>query len=397
MNDKHIDAPIQDDEKNKTGLLDLLFVLSRNKKSIIGFPFVAGFVAFVVSLILPPTYRATATMLPPQQAQMGAAALLAQLGGAAGAVASATGMKNPGDVYIGMLKSRTVADRLVKRFNLLKVYDTASMEKARKELELNTSITSGKEGFITVTVEDGDKARVAMLSNAYVDELTKLTRVLAVTEASQRRLFFEQQLEQAKNNLAAAEAALNKGLAENGVISVDSASRALVETIARLRAQVSVKEIQINAMQSFVTVNNQEFKRAQQELSSLRAELNHLENGGGAAAASSNKTPGGLENIKTLREVKYQQMLYEMLAKQYEAARLDEARDGSVIQTLDAAIEPEKQYAPKPIRVAVISALLALFAALTLAYAKDAIARALSEPAANRKWAEFRGQIKVAK
>lgn len=377
MNDTHSSVLAMPGQRGSTSLLDFLAVLARNKKLIFGAPLVAAVLVFGICLVLPPTYRASTLLLPPQQAQSTTAALLSQLGGAAGLVAGAAGMKSPADIYIGMLKSRTVADRMIKRFDLLKVYDTASMEKARKELERNTSINVGKDNLITVTVDDGDRARSAQLANAYVDELTRLTRVFAVTEASQRRLFFERQLEQAKDKLAAAEVQLKQGLETNGVVSVDADSRAMVEMVARLRAQATAKEVQLNAMRAFVTENNPEFRQTQQELQSLRAELNRTE--GGREGVVSSKSLGGLENIKTLREVKYQQMLYELLAKQYEAARLDEAREASVIQTLDPAIAPEKQFAPKPLRMAVIAALLAFFGALTVVSARDALARARRE------------------
>ncbi|WP_449406118.1 hypothetical protein [Massilia phosphatilytica] len=140
-------------------------------------------------------------------------------------------------------------------------------------------MSSGKEGLITITVEDGDKNRVAALANGYIEELTKVNRALAVTEAAQRRLFFQRQLEQAKNRLADDEVELKKNLDANGVISVDADSRGIVETIAKLRAQASVKEIQLSSMSSFVTTNNQDYKAVQQELSSLRAEISRLENG----------------------------------------------------------------------------------------------------------------------
>lgn len=377
MNDNHSSVLAMSGQRGSTSYLNLFAVFGRNKKLIFGTPIVAAVLVFGICLVLPPTYRASTLLLPPQQAQSTAAALLSQLGGAAGLVAGAAGVKSPADIYIGMLKSRTVADRMIKRFDLLKVYDTDSMEKARKELELNTSINVGKDNLITVTVDDGDKNRSAQLANAYVDELSKLTRVFAVTEASQRRLFFERQLEQAKDKLAAAEVQLKQGLETKGVISVDADSRAMVEMVARLRAQATAKEVQLNAMRAFVTENNPEYRQTQQELQSLRAELNRAE--GGREGGVSAKSLGGLENIKTLREVKYQQMLYELLAKQYEAARLDEARDASVIQTLDPAIAPEKQFAPKPLRMAVVAALLAFFGALMVVYGRDALARVRRE------------------
>src|SRR6266853_4210902 len=188
------DAPADDE----IGLLDLLIVLAKHKRLVLGLPLAAGIVAAVVSVLLPNIYTGTTKILPPQQSASAASALLNQLGGALGGLSGmasgALGVRNPNDLYIGMLKSRTVADNLISRFELRKVYDEDRLSDARKRLEKETIIVAGKDGIITVEVDDKDSKRAAELANAYVDELMKLTKVLAVTEASQRRLFFERQL-----------------------------------------------------------------------------------------------------------------------------------------------------------------------------------------------------------
>jgi len=386
MNDKeHVAANVNmpynaHAEKTEFSLIDVLIILAKRKKSIVLIPLVVAITAAAISLALPNVYKATTKLLPPQQPQSGAAALLSQLGGAAGAVAGAAGLKNPNDVYVAMLKSRTVADKLIKQYNLQKDYGTDSAERARRTLEGNTSISSGKDGLITINVESEDQQKVAKIANSYVDELMNLTKVLAVTEAAQRRLFFERQLEMTKDNLAAAEMKLKGAIDTTGVVSVDSESRAVVETVGVLRARISSKEIELGSLNAFVTPNNPRYKQVQEELASLRAELSRLENGrpGNDVAASDNK--GGLQNIKLLRDVKYHQMLYELLAKQYEAARLDEAKDTAVIQVLDRAIEPERKSKPARAIIVITSTLLALFAAIAWAMIADARERALRDP-----------------
>jgi uncharacterized protein involved in exopolysaccharide biosynthesis len=394
MNENQVTAKrISDNAENMPfDLVELLVALAKHKRLVFGLPVLAGVLAMALGFALPSVYKADTKILPPQPAQSGAAALLSQLGGVAGVAASAAGIKSPNDLYIGMLKSRTVADNLIKRFELKKAYETGSAEKARRVLTENTLIVAGKDGLISIEVEDHDKTRAPMLANAYVEELSKLTKVLAVTEASQRRVFFEQQLETAKNNLATAESTLRNALETHGVISVDSASRAIVETIGRMRAQISAKEIQLNAMQAFVTTNNQEYKRAQEEINSLRSELSKLENGRPASDAdrTASSKPAGLENIKILRDVKYYEMLYELLSKQYEVARLDEAKDVAMIQVLDRAIEPERKFKPKPVLLAIIAAVLALFAAITWAMLVEARKKTLQDPANSAKWAQLK-------
>ncbi|WP_426078141.1 GumC family protein [Janthinobacterium sp. PSPC3-1] len=375
---------------SETGFIDLLIVLAKHKKLIIGLPLIVAIAAAGLSFAMPDVYKASSKFLPPQQAQSGAAALLSQLGGAATGLA---GIKNPNDLYIGMLRSRTIADKLIGQYDLKKIYNTKSMEQARRILESNTTIAVGKDGLITIDVEDQDRKRVALLTNSYVDELFQLTRVLAVTEASQRRMFFEKQLELSKNNLANAEMTLKGALDTHGVINVDSDSRAIVETVARLRAQISAKEIQLNSMQAFVTTNNQDYKRAQQELNSSRAELSKLENGRPSLAgesASDDKKQIGLANIKLLRDVKYYQMLYELLAKQYEVARLDEAKDTSMIQVLDIAIEPEKKFKPKRALMTLMAAALALFAAFACVFVAEICEKMKQDPKTIVRWKKFK-------
>jgi len=376
-------------------LFPLLLILAKRKKLVFGLPLFAMVVAAGISMVLPPTFTANTKLLPPQQAQSGAAALLSQLGGMAGAVAGSAGLKNPSELYVGMLKSRSIADKLIQRFDLKKVYGTELQDRARKELADNTVITSSKDGLISIEVEDKDKVQVAKLANAYVEELLKLTKVLAVTEAAQRRLFFERQLELSKNNLADAEIALKRALDTRGVVSVDSESRAMVETMGRLRAQISAKEIELNSMDAFVTTSNPAYRRAQEELNSLRAELARLENGRPSAdtGPASAEKQSGLENIKILRDVKYHQMLYELLAKQYEAARLDEAKDSSLIQVLDPAVEPERRTRPKRAIIVLMTGVFTFVIAMLLAMMAEFRAVALRDPVSAAKWKELKQSL----
>jgi uncharacterized protein involved in exopolysaccharide biosynthesis len=394
MNQTQMAAPEASDaaQAGASGPLRLMTALARSRKLIIGVPFVAAVVAAAISMALPNIYRAETKLLPPQQAQSSAAALLSQLGGMAGAAAGVAGLKSPNELYVGMLRSRTIADKLIARFNLMKEYGEESPQLTRAALEANTAIVTGKDGMISIQVEGENKKLVAPLANAYVEELLSLTKVLAVTESSQRRLFFERQLELAKSNLAKAEAALKSVLDTHGVVSVDVQSQAVVETIARLRAQASAKEIQLNAMRPFVTESHLDYRRAAEELASLRRELSSLENG--RPGAEGEPQGKGVENIQLLRDVKYYQMLYELLAKQYEVARLDEAKDPAIIQVLDTAIEPERKIKPKRALFVVTLTVLALAAAVLVALFLDMKQRALQEPGAARQWEEFKRQFR---
>ncbi len=381
------DAPVGENAptEDEVSLLDLLIVLAKHRRIVVGFPFVAAVLAVTVSLLLPNVYTASARILPPQQSGSASAAILSQLGGVLGGLAGAAGgglIKNPVDLYLGMLKSRTVADNLIERFGLDKLYEQKFQSDTRRILEHKTSITVGKDGIILIEVDDQNPRRAADLANAYVDELMNLTKVLAVTEASQRRLFFERQLLQAKDNLTAAEIAARQGLQKGGLAQVDAQGRSMIEVTARLRAQVSVKEVQLDAMRTFAAEGNPEMQRTRQELEALRRELARIEGSSAAIAISKADVSGntGLNNLGRLRDVKYHEFLYELLAKQYELARIDEAKDSTIIQVLDKAVEPDRKSKPVRSVIVILSTLFAMLVGIGLAFVLEAMANANRDP-----------------
>jgi uncharacterized protein involved in exopolysaccharide biosynthesis len=348
-------------DRDKISFLDLLIVLAKHKVLVLGLPAAVAVISAGVSLLLPNYYTGTTKILPPQQTQS-TSAVLAQLGSLAGLTggAVASGLKNPNDLYIGMLKSRTVADNLIQRFDLNKLYDQKYQSLTRKRLEKESTITAGRDGIITIQVDDKDPRRAAELANGYVDELFKLTKVLAVTEASQRRLFFERQLEQAKDSLARSEASTRQALQKGGLVLVEGQGRVMAETSARLRAEITVKEIQIGAMRTFASEQNPELQRTQQQVEVLRRELARIE---GTSGAGSNRPEEpnvkGIENLRLLREMRYNEVTYELLAKQYEIAKIDEAKDSAVIQVMDRAIEPDRKSKPVRFQIVLLSTLVA--------------------------------------
>jgi len=378
------ESPVTDQE-DEISLLDLLIVLAKHKKLILGLPFLAALLAAGYSLLLPNIYTGTTKILPPQQNQSSAAAMLAQLGGLAGAAGGALGIKNPNDLYIGMLKSRTLADSLIQRFELQKVYEAKTMFDTRSALGASTRIAAGKDGIITIDFDDKDTKRAAAVANAYVEELYKLTQTLAVTEASQRRLFFEKQLTLAKDNLATAEVALRQTQERTGLIKLDDQGRAIIESVARMRAEIAAKEVQLGAMRTFATEHNPDYVLLAQQLGGLRAQLVKLEKasnvGQGDIFVPTGKVPEvGLEYVRKVRDVKYHEVLFELLARQYEIARVDEARDTSIIQVLDKAIEPERKSKPKRSLIVLLTALVFGFLAVLWAFIKEARERARQNP-----------------
>lgn len=385
-------VPPDDDEIN---LLDLAIVLAKHKNLVLGLPFAAAVVAAGISLLLPNIYTGVTRILPPQQSQSTAAAMLSQLGGLAGVAGQSLGIKNPNDLYIGMLKSRTVADSLIGRFELKNLYEANTLDDTRKALGGNTRFTSGRDGIIVIEFDDKEPKRAAVIANAYVEELYKLTQTLAVTEASQRRLFFERQLDQTRKNLAVAETAARKGLEQGGIVKVDDQGKAMVETTARLRGQIAVKEIQIGAMRTFAAERNPELRQAYNELDAMKQELAKIEGmvGGKPKAGNLGKTDG-MENLGLLREVKYYETIYELLARQYEIAKIDEAKDASLIQVLDKAIEPERKSRPKRTLIVILTSLVAGFLAVLWAFFREAGERARQDPASASRLETLRAYLR---
>src|SRR3989449_5810937 len=279
-----------------------------------------------------------------------------------------------------MLRSRTVADDLIDRFSLMSVYKEKIRDYTRKKLESATDIRAGtKDGIISISVDDGDPRRAAGLANGYVDELEKLTKTLAVTEAGKRRLFFEREVKMASDELANAEVALKQTQEKTGLILLDSQSRAMIESLASLRARVAAQEVLVQQIRTFAAPENPELIREEKALEALRDQLSRLEGGQGkrlfADVPIENVPTAGLEYVRKYRDVKYHEALFELLAKQYEAARIVEARDAFVVQQLDKAIPPEKQSWPKRSIVVLVATFLALLVAIAMASLMEAMER----------------------
>jgi tyrosine-protein kinase Etk/Wzc len=351
--------------------------------------------------VMPNYYAAVTKILPPQQNQSNAALALAQLGPAAGVAGASLGIKNPNDLYVGMLKSRTVADRLIERFSLQKLYDRTTLVDTRRALEQSTAISYGRDGIITVQFEDRDPQRAADIANAYIEELYRLTQTLAVTEAGQRRLFLEKQLKVTRDALADAEVELKKTQEATGLIKLDDQGKALIEAVAKLRGQIAAKEVEAATMREFATARNPDYIRTQTELSGLRVELSRMEkstqSGGkeGDIFVPAGKVPAaGLEYVRRFRDVKYYETVFELLARQFEIAKIDEARDTSIVQVLDRAVTPERKSRPHRSLIVVVTAFVGLLGALLWALVRDAYQRASARSEAREKFERLKALLR---
>src|SRR3989304_2460468 len=317
--------------EDEINLLDYLIVLLKRKKLIISITLGAAVITAIISIIMTPIYRAETKILPPQTGSSSiAVGLLSQMAGVPEIASTALGLKTPGDLYVGMVKSRTVADRIIDRFNLMELYKAEYREDARKQLieDVLKDEIDKNTGIITIGVEDKDAKRAADMANAFVEELRNLTKGLAVTEAAQRRLFFEEQLKDTKMALIKAEEEMQGFQEKTGVLQVDAQAKAVIEGIANLRAQIASKEVQLRVMRTYSTPQNPDLQRAEDELKGLKAELGKLEAKGGSGydpLMPTGRMPEvGTEYVRKLRDLKFYEDLYELLTKQYEAAKLDE-------------------------------------------------------------------------
>jgi tyrosine-protein kinase Etk/Wzc len=341
-------------------LIAVLTQLARHKWLLAKVTGVAVLIGVVTSLVLPVRYKAVTKLMPPQQAPSSASLMMNQLAssGASSLAAMAGGgltLRNPNDLYVGLLDSRPIADAIIQSFGLEAIYHSKNMTDARKTLARNTQVDSEKGGFIVVSVTDKDKKRVARLANAYTDQLRILTQSLAVAEASQRRLFYEERLKQAKDALIAAELGLQQVEQNRGLVQPDAQAKAMIEGLATLRGQIAAKQVELEALRSYATDHNPEVELGERELASLQGEAARLEqrnHSTGFREMGLADVPGaGLDYLRAEHELKYRQAMFDLLIKQYDAARLDEVKDAAIIQAFEPAIEPDRNSSPHRILI----------------------------------------------
>ena len=373
--------------EDEISLLDLLQTVADNLKLLTLGPLAVGATALAISFAIPPSYTANTKFLPPQQQQSMAAGMLASLGSLGGLAGAAAGLKNPADQYVAYLKSVNVQDALIERFKLQERYDVKFKVDARQALSQNARISAGKDGLIMIEVDDKDAQVSAELANAHVEELQRLLGQLAVTEAQQRRLFFEKQLKQTQDKLTQAEQALRSSGVDASALKSDP--KAAVTAVAQLQAQVTAQEVKLASLRGYLTESAPDFKQAMTELGALRAQLSKLENSNG-------KTSGDGDYVMRYREFKYQETLFDLFAKQYELAKLDEAREGAVVQVLDLAQTPEKKSKPKKAMIAIMTTLGSGFALLLFVFIRQALRNANQLPESAEKLNRLKTSLRRA-
>ena len=369
-------------------LVDVLTGIGEEKRLIAIVTGVAAAIGLAAALLIPPTFTARTTLLPPQQSQSASSAVAASLGALAATAGLGAAFKAPEELYIGLLTSDSVANDLVQRFNLKERYEVKLAQDARNVLAGSVRfIPDRKSSLITVEVDDKDPAFAAQLANAYVEELRKLMTRIAVTEAQQRRVYFEQQIERSKGDLARAELAVKQAQEKSGVISLDAQTQTSIAAAAQLRAQIVAREVQVRSLQPYAGPENPELRRLLSELAGLRAQLAKIENGPGDGAG-----PGAVDgaqalaNVRIFRELKYQEAIYSAMLQQLQLAKADEAKDAPLVQQVDSASPPERKSKPRRSVILVVSVALGLLVGLGWALLRRAVHRAKEDPARAKQW-----------
>ena len=387
--DRRDDAVIADDAEvdSELGLLDLVLVLTQNAGLLLGGPILAGLVALSGSYLITPTFTASTTFLPPQQQQSAAAAALSSLGALSGLAGVAGGVRTPGDQYVSLLQSVSVTDRLIDEFKLLEAYKAEFRFEARRQLARNVRINLGKkDGLITVEVDDTDPQRAAALANRHVEELRRMTSSLALTEAQQRRVFFEDRLKQSRDALGLAQQTLQSSGFNQSALRAEPKSAA--EGYARLKAELTSSEVRLQTLRRALADNAPEVQQQLARLGALRGQLSKLETGIDASSDA--------DYIGKYREFKYQETLFELFSRQYELARLDESREGALIQVIDAAVPAEHKTKPKRLFIATVASVATGVLLLLLVVVRRLLAESSKDPVSAAKLQRLRRSIRAS-
>ncbi len=337
----------------------------------------------LIAILWPSRYTATAVILPPQQTASAGSAMMAQLGSLGALAASSAGglgIKNPNDQQIALVRSRVVEEKMVARFHLQDLYHRKYLSSTRKQWEKMTATDPGlKDGLIRLSVTDRDPKRAADMANAWVEEYRAFSSTMALTEASQRRLFYERELAGAREELVRAEEDMKQTEQRTGVIDLEGQGRSMIASAAVLRGQLAAKQVEIRAMRQFAAEGNPDLQRAEQEAAGMEAQLSAMDatnnrQSGDLIVPKGTATQSTLDYERALREVKYRETLQDLLTRQYEGARVDEARQGSLIQVVEPAAVPDQPDSAHRLWILLAALICSLPLALLTALAAEVIA-----------------------
>jgi uncharacterized protein involved in exopolysaccharide biosynthesis len=390
-------APEMVDEE--INLLDLLLVLVKRKWLIIGMTLVAAVASVIYSLTLPNIYTATAKILPPQKEGGNLSAALGQLGGLAAMAGIGGGFGGSADLYVSLLKSRSVADAVIKKLDLMKEFKAKTPDDARSKYAGSVKVQAGvKDGIISISADHRKPEMAAKLVTATVEELGRRSVQLNLAKVSNDRIFLEKRLETVRQDLKKAEDAMKNFAEQNKTIQVDSQAKASIEAVARLKGELATKEVQLAALRSYQTDESQEVKALLAATSRLRSELSRYGGSGGGVGEGiptvGNVPNLGLEYARRMREVKTQEAIYEQMVKQYELAKVQESRDTSSLQVLDDAVVPDRKSKPKRSMIVVLATVSAFFISIFASFLAEHLGK--MGPDDRQRWETIKEQLRLS-
>jgi uncharacterized protein involved in exopolysaccharide biosynthesis len=372
--DKPIQHPSIDHIEEDVSFLDILTVIGHYKGMILGMTLIFTLVAVVVSLIMTPIYTGRSLVMPPQQQQSSASSALAGLSSVAGLAGGALGLKSQDDMYISFMTSEGFQKKIIERFELHSRYLADLLIDARQALNKHVRLGSDKKSsLMSIEVDDPDPVFAANMANAYVQELGIFLGKIAITEAQQRRLYFENQIKKTQDDLAQAETTFRETQERSGLQIPSAVADIGIKEIAELHGQIRARELQLQAMSSFATPQNAEVKKLMTELLAMRTHLGKLEMGSRTEGAKGALQQGAL---LAYRNMKVQESILESLVKQYEFAKVDESKDAPLVQVIDAATPPERRTSPKRTIIVLLSAMTGFALGLVMAFIRNTLLNA---------------------
>jgi len=373
--------------EDEINLLDLLLVILKRKRMIFTILSAVIVLSVIVSLISPKSYIATARILPPQKSGSSMSGLLSQVGGTLGSLASGIiGKESTSDVYVGILESRTVADNLIKEYDLMELYETKYMADTYRALsEMSAFDVDNKSQIISISVEDRDPQMAAKIANSYVEELDIINRTVNITEGQRKRIFLEKRLQTVKEDLIKAEMDLKAFQEEYKLVSIDEQARVAIEGAAEIKAQIIAAQTQLEVLKDFGTEKQNEALMLKARIAELQKQLARIESGSNDKDNDDFYIPFselpdlGMRLARLTREFKIQENVFELLTSQHELAKIEEAKDVNTIQVLDEAVPPDKKAKPKRRIIVILSTFVALFFSVFLAFFLEFVEKVRTE------------------
>jgi uncharacterized protein involved in exopolysaccharide biosynthesis len=381
-------TPIIQEGEGEVNFMDLLLVVAKYNRFIIMVTLLAAVLSIIYVMQATRVYTAKTVILPPQQESSASSALLASIAG--GMMGGGSSMAASTNQTLGVMASRTLADAVIQRYNLQSYYKQKSMTQTRSVLWEATKLKADKAGFITLQFSDTNPRLAATIANAFVEELVKLNYTFALTNASRRRLFLENQVTLVRQKLGSAELEVKQMQEKTGMIALDKQTSLAIQGIANLRSQIVSREADLSAMHAYATERNPSYQQLKEVIAGLRIQLRKLEQTGGYEQGSvmvpTGKLPEkGLQFARAMRGLAEQEAIYAMLSKQLEAARIDEAKDAVLIQVIDRAVEPEFPSKPVGLLVLIISTVLGFVFGVIMSFVREASSRKGRDPASQAR------------